>query len=106
MKLSTEDRNGSMLLRVSGEVDLATAGTLEEALTGAGGSPVIVDLTEVPFMDSTGLNALVNGRRTIVEGGGSIALVVTPDSAVARLLEITGMGDVLPTHASVEEAAG
>ena len=106
MKLSSEERDGSTLLRVSGEVDLATAGTLEDALTGAAGAAVVVDLTEVPFMDSTGLNALVNGRRAIQDAGGSIALVVTPQSPVARLLEITGMDDVLPTHPSVEDAVG
>lgn len=106
MNLSSEQLDASLLLRVSGEVDLATAGDLEKALTDAAGSSVVVDLTEVPFMDSTGLNALVNGRRAIMDAGGSIALVVTPESAVARLLDITGMGDVLPTFTSVDDAAG
>jgi anti-sigma B factor antagonist len=106
MELSSEERDGSILLSVSGEVDLATAGTLEEALDAASGSAVVVDLTEVPFMDSTGLNALVNGRRGILDAGGSIALVVKPDSPVARLLEITGMGEVLSTHSSLEDAFG
>jgi anti-sigma B factor antagonist len=102
--LRIEDRDGTVVVGVSGDVDLATAGALEEALGGAVGSAVVVDLSDVPFMDSTGLNALVNGRRAIVDAGGSIALVVTPEGAVARLLEITGMEDLLPTHSSLEEA--
>jgi anti-anti-sigma factor len=106
MKVSTEERGDALVLRVSGEVDLATAGDLEGALAGAGGSTVIADLSDVPFMDSTGLNALVNGRRAIVEAGGSLALVVVPQGPVARLLEITGMGGLLPTHASLDEATG
>lgn len=106
MEITSEQHEGSLVLSVSGEVDLATAGALETALTDAAGSNVVVDLSGVPFMDSTGLNALVNGRRAIVDAGGTIALVVTPDGAVARLLDITGMGGVLPTHASLEEAAG
>jgi anti-sigma B factor antagonist len=95
-----------VILTVCGEVDLATAPQLDAKLTdlvenGAGG--VIVDLTPVAFMDSTGLTVLLAGRRRAHARGRSIQLVC-PEGPVHRVLRITGVDTVLPVHSLLAEA--
>jgi anti-sigma B factor antagonist len=81
-------------LSVRGEVDVATAPRLAEALreaASASSGDVTVDVSGVTFMDSTGLSALVEARR----GLGDRRLVLSGASPMLlRLLEITGLADV------------
>ncbi len=76
-----------------GEVDIHTCGQLEEALTSlvdAGVSRVTLDLSQVAFIDSSGLRALVVGHKALEERGGSL-VVANPSAMAARLLEVTGL---------------
>ena len=69
------------VLRVTGEVDLSTAPMLRERireLAARGAVHLIADLSQVDFIDSTGLGVLVGGLKRVREDGGSLALVVTP----------------------------
>lgn len=80
-------------LVVTGEVDLATAGELTEAglaALAAGSAVVIVDLSEVTFLDSTGLAALVtiNNR---ARNGSAALIIARPRARVRHLLRITGL---------------
>lgn len=84
-----EDRDDGAVLRLSGEVDLATASRLEAAfqeLADRRLTEVVVDASMVTFMDSTGLHALVEGKRQIHEVGSNLALVVSPQ--VRRVLDL------------------
>jgi anti-sigma B factor antagonist len=84
--------DGRVVFLVSGEIDLATAGDLRETLLAAVDSrPLWVDLTEVEFMDSTGLNALVVAHHA---SDGSL-VVVCPEGPPRRALEISGLHQVL-----------
>ncbi|WBB82070.1 STAS domain-containing protein [Micromonospora sp. WMMD882] len=81
-----------------GELDMATVGVLEEALTTALNRPglreCVVDLAGVGFLDSTGLRALIDGLTLARERG--VALRVTdPQPPVARVLRITSIGPLL-----------
>jgi anti-sigma B factor antagonist len=84
--------DGSLRLYVRGELDLATASGLEEALLdSARNDParLVVDLAEVPFMDAAGLRVLIAAQRRQSEAGGDL-VIGRPSRQVARLLEVAG----------------
>jgi anti-anti-sigma factor len=86
------------LLRVEGDVDVASAGRLSSALDhviAAGATDVHVDLAGVPFLDSTGLTALLTARAQL-EGRGTIVVDAT-SPAVRRTFEIAGLLEVFGT---------
>lgn len=96
------------VLDVRGEVDLYTSPQLREAIDRevSGGTPkVLVDLTGVSFMDSSGLGVLVGSLKRSRERGGELALVCT-EGSVLKVLTITGLDRVFPIHASVTDALG
>ena len=84
--------NGSCLVEVAGEVDLATAAELAGLLSEVGGQ-VTLDLTRVTFMDLSGLAVLARAQRDIAEGGGALH-VRGASPTVLKVLEITGLLDV------------
>jgi anti-anti-sigma factor len=83
-------------VRVAGEVDLSNAAVFAEALAEAleSSAAVVVDLTEVGFMDSTGLRMLLEARASAEDAGGGVALRVTAETGVARLLEVAGVAEL------------
>ena len=78
---------------------ITTGGT---ATLNASDSHLIVDLTSVDFLDSTGLGVLVGGLKRFREHGGSLALVVTK-SGVLKVLQVTGLTGVLQARSSVPD---
>ena len=85
--------NGTLLVSVGGELDLHTLPQLEAALEELDGDPaahLIVDLTDVTFLDSTTLGALVREARARAVHGQSLVLVCDNRSTL-RTLEITGV---------------
>lgn len=77
------------ILRLVGEIDLSSVHVLDEqfALAASSGSTqLVIDATNVTFMDSTGLHALIAGKRLIHEKGSQIALV--PSRQVRRVMEL------------------
>jgi anti-sigma B factor antagonist len=98
---------GWTVLSVEGEVDLYTAPAVREAAVGAmeaGADHLLLDLTEVPFMDSSGLGVIVACMKRLRELGGDLALVSPPSSPPTKLLALTGLDHAIPTHATVDEA--
>jgi anti-sigma B factor antagonist len=95
---------------VSGDVDLGTAPDFEDELARAveGGldGGLVIDLSGVSFIDSTGLNALVRAFERQRLAGEGLALV-SDDSRVTMMLEVTRLDRVLrryPTRAEALEA--
>jgi anti-sigma B factor antagonist len=89
-------------IRARGEVDLSSSEKLSGALEAErDGKPVLLDLSEVSFMDSSGLRVVLVASREL---GPKLAAVVDPDSAVARLLEVAEVSDRIQTGSS-EDAA-
>lgn len=103
----TEDRpaQGPWILTASGEIDLYTAPDLREALDRAieARRDVILDLEGTEFIDSTGLGVLVDGHRRLQEAESRLVLV-NPQPAITRTLEITVLDRVLEMTNSVDEA--
>ena len=82
--------------RVEGELDLATAPVLASHLAPLpdGTADVVVDVSRIDFVDSTGLSVLVQAHHTARSAGRRLVLV-SPSLRVRRLLEITGLDDVM-----------
>ncbi len=74
-----------------GELDLAAAPALEELLVEIAGSTVVVDLTKLDFIDSTGMGALIRAKRRIEAGGNAIRFGGPLTSEVALLFRTMGM---------------
>lgn len=95
--LTYERDHGTVVVKVSGEVDLATAPAMREALdeiiVRQGNLSLRVDLAEVTFMDSTGLNVLVGTLKHLREHDGTMA-IANPTPTIARLFELTGLSTV------------
>jgi anti-sigma B factor antagonist len=90
----------AVVLTVSGEVDLATAEMLRDALVKAEGesaSGMVLDLHQVGFLDSTGIGELVGVHRRLRKSGRPLALVV-PQGPIRKILAITGMDGVLDLY--------
>jgi anti-anti-sigma factor len=104
-----EDRNGgAQALELSGELDAASAPALRERLVEVatrGRGPLVIDLTALNFIDSTGLSVLLNAKRRLTRRGRGFALVCPPGH-VYRILEVTQLLDTLDCHASREDAFG
>ena len=66
---------------------------------------IIIDLAGLEFIDSSGVAALVRGRRQARDAGGEL-LLAAPQQQVLRVLSLTRLIDVFPVHATVAEAAG
>jgi anti-sigma B factor antagonist len=101
------ERDGEIPLFVlRGSLDLATAPTVRAALTGAtdkGSKDIVVDLTGLEFLDSTGLGALIGAHRRAEERGGSLRLIVS-DGPIARLLNITGLIRIFAVYHTLDDA--
>lgn len=82
-----------VVLSLSGELDLASAPLLHERLLEAsqsGPGDVVCDLTDVTFMDSTGLSVLLSAQKRMQHAGGAVILL-NPSTPVTRIMEITAV---------------
>jgi len=97
---------GIGLVELSGEVDISTAPRFKEeleALIAEGHTDVVVDLSDVAFIDSTALGVLVGAVRRLHPHGGRM-VVVAHTHAVTRPLTLTGLDRVFTVTATREEA--
>ena len=103
--LTTAKDGHTLVFVLKGSFDIATAPSVRAALTDAsdGKQDVIVDLTGLEFLDSTGLGALIGAHRRAGEKGGFLRLVVG-DGPIMRLLNITGLIKVLAVYHSLDDA--
>ncbi len=99
-------QDGIAIVQVSGEVDAHTARLLREALgegLSDGANRLIADLTEVTFLDSSGLGVLV-GKLKDVRMRGGVMHVVASNPRVLRVFEITGLDAVFHVHTVLDPA--
>lgn len=97
----SQQSNGSLVIAFAGELDLANAGTAESALEASladASTPVIVDMRELEFIDSTGIALLVS-TLSRSEGGPRVSFIPSDFPAVTRVLELTGLAERLPLAA-------
>jgi anti-sigma B factor antagonist len=100
-----EDR-GVQVIALKGELDLASVGEMESALSTATADErprVCLDLAALEFIDSTGLATIIRTHLAIGEAGGAFA-VVCSDNAVRRTVETTGLLEMLTVKDSRDAA--
>ena len=92
--------NEGTVIHVRGEIDMATAGRLRDVIEPHLGpeQTIVLDLSEVDFMDSSALHVLVQARGRLTENGGSLVLR-NPSRIAHRLLTVAGATDLLETDA-------
>jgi anti-sigma B factor antagonist len=83
-------------IELNGEIDVDVSEALRarvlDAVRRAAGEPVVVDMSQVTFIDSSGLSALLAGLRLARNHGGTLSLVgVSP--SVRRIFDVTGLGE-------------
>ncbi len=107
LTLRTYTDGDSVVVAAAGEVDLATVDSLRSGLESAsrvsGCRRVIADLTEVDFMDSTGLGVLVGARRWMRKEQGELSLVV-PRAPLLKLFRMTNLDRVFRIYPNVTAA--
>jgi anti-sigma B factor antagonist len=96
----------SSVITVRGEIHVSTAPEFSRLLTDAiadGRTRMVLDLTDVEFIDSTGLSVLLNTLRRVTRAGGRMALVCS-NPTVLRLFEITKLDSTFDIHAELAPA--
>jgi anti-sigma B factor antagonist len=94
-------------LVISGEIDAAAAASIRERVEqalGAGKRRVIVDLSDVSFMESAAMAALLDANARVRRSGASMWLVIPRESRVRHLFSITRLDRVLPVMETREQA--
>jgi anti-sigma B factor antagonist len=109
LRLEYLRQDGTVVVRIVGEVDLASAPVLREALIelidGQGNLFVVLDLEELSFIDSTGIGVLVRALRSVREKGGDLTLT-NCRAATLRILEIAGLTEIFGITAEGPVATG
>jgi anti-sigma B factor antagonist len=97
LDVQSEDRDGLVHVALRGELDLSTVGKVQDELDRieASSPPVVVlDLSKLTFLDSTGLRCLVTADERARENGRRVVIVRGPE-AVQRVFSITRLEDRL-----------
>ncbi|HEX5587296.1 MAG TPA: STAS domain-containing protein [Acidimicrobiia bacterium] len=94
------DHAGRVVIAVAGEVEMTTAPQLADCILEHTTTDVVVDLSEVTFLDSTGITALVHGYNELRKQGHTMRTTGERD-VILRVLEISGLdglfhGDTVP----------
>ncbi|MBL4616042.1 MAG: STAS domain-containing protein [Magnetovibrio sp.] len=105
MEISISEQDGVQVVAVCGEVDLSTSPQVREALLGCikGGSSVVVNLSAVSYIDSSGVASLVEAFQTAKSKGLGFALAQISETPM-RVLKLARLDQVFVIHDTVDEA--
>ena len=105
LRIDLEERDDYTICRPVGELDAYTVGQFREALSELASKPkLLIDMSDVPFVDSAGLGALIGGIRRAREVGGDVAVCCNRPTLV-RLLHTTGFDRIVTVTDTLAEAA-
>jgi anti-sigma B factor antagonist len=96
---------GYTVVAAAGEIDISTASWLRERLAdlAASGSPLVVDLDQVSFIDSAGLSVLVGTAKRAAAHSGSLH-VACGQPKIRKLFRLTGLDGPIPMARTLDEA--
>lgn len=106
LETGVKEIDGTKILTVAGEIDVYTAPQFKEAVNGiiAGGQKhLVIDMSDVTYMDSSGFGTLLSATRRLRPQGGTINLVKC-NSSIDRILRITRLNTVFNTYESIDDA--
>ena len=104
MEHHTTERDGALVVAFTGDVDLQSSPEARKALldaVGRGGN-VVVDLSGVGYIDSSGVASLVESLQTARKSGGALVLASVSESAL-RVLQLARLDKVFAIHDSVDQ---
>ncbi len=107
-RLDVTRLEGAVIARVNGDVDLSNASELRRALNDAAAPDsigIVVDMTQVGYVDSSGLTVLARLAQELTLRRQGLAVVTAPGSAVRRMFDLVQLDQVVKLHDSVEAAA-
>ena len=102
--VGVEARDGAVIVRLAGELDLYNAEDVRTALAKAIETMprrIVVDMAAVEFVDSTALGVLIEARSRL---GQDALLLAAPQLETRRTLQVSGLDRHLPVHESVDDA--
>jgi len=104
MNIETQDAPPFRVIRLSGDVDLHSSPQARQAILDAvkAGKPLLVDLSGVRYMDSSGVASLVEGYQTARKQGLEFG-ITAPAGPAMSVLKLARLDKVFPIHASLEE---
>lgn len=106
VSVTSREDGGRTVVDVTGEIDVYTAPALREELSrliDGEHTDLVVDLTSVSFMDSTGLGVLVGALKKVRTLGGDLELVIDSEK-ILKVFRITALTQVFTIHSSIDEA--
>ena len=86
----SDQLDGLAVVTVSGEVDLTTSDSLQRSIERMTSPTVVLDLSRVAFLDSSGIRAIDRSRRRLVSQERSLLIVSPPDTPSAWTLRVAG----------------
>lgn len=98
--------NGVAVVRFTGRLDFTSVTHARDQFASAiadGNPKLVVDLSDVSFVDSAGLGSLIGGMRAARQAGGDLR-IASPSEQSRMLLSLTSLDQVLKIHAHIEEA--
>jgi anti-anti-sigma factor len=93
--IETRHDGDSAAIALSGELDLGSADKLDAVIRNTEGSDIgliVVDLSDLSFIDSSGLSVLLNAKK---RSDGRLRFIASKHDAVTRLLELTETNEIL-----------
>ncbi|WP_210367156.1 anti-sigma factor antagonist [Bacillus sp. REN3] len=102
--IDVKETESVLTVKVNGEIDAYTAPKLRETLfpmSEKEGVKMVVDLSEVNYMDSTGLGVFVGVFKNIRAHNGEFKIIGLSDR-LQRLFEITGLSDIIDINSQIE----
>ncbi|MFF8595878.1 STAS domain-containing protein [Streptomyces sp. NPDC015220] len=105
LSVAASTTGGVHVITLAGEIDHHTGMALRQAfdLSGVPRPRVVVDMRQVTFIDSSGINILIAAHRALTEAGGRLRLAA-PGSAVLRTLTLVGVDTVIDCHETLDQA--
>jgi len=101
-----EQENGIRVVKLSGKLDIAGHGEIEDkfaAYCAGDGVHVLVDMSGVEFLASTGIRLLTINAKSIAARNGKM-VILSPNADVMNVLEVTGIPAIIPIYSSLESA--
>ncbi|MGC8718455.1 MAG: STAS domain-containing protein [Thermodesulforhabdaceae bacterium] len=105
MQIQTYQHNDIVIISFSGRLDAMTAADCEKAVDevlATGVKLILLDLGDVDYVSSAGLRVILKAAKALY-GTGRLALA-RPQEGVREVLEMTGFGEIMPIHDSMDEA--
>jgi anti-sigma B factor antagonist len=99
--------NVPVVVALPAEIDVTNSEEVYEQLVAAfapGVGTVIADMTSTAFCDSSGVHAIMHAYESAAARGGRMLLAVSPATSVRRVLELIGVGRLMPVYTSLQEA--